>query len=1209
MLIDQHGVPIVYREPFEFNGPCWVDERRPGETILEMVRSVPNLPDLFMTRGVVCINGEVVPREMWAYVRPKPTRAELPIAVTMHWPLGGGGRSTLKTIVGIVAALALIVVTAGIAGGALGVAGPIFGGAFLFGAGSTSAALLAGAVGIAGALAISALTAPPTTQDVGGSAQAALGGGETLNSDNKEAAGASGNVIDPGGAIPRVIGTRKVFPPFACEPVVELVDQDEYVEAVFILNGPHLIEDIRIDGALITDAEDVEFETREGWDSDTALTLVARQGRTLVPNLTLSEHVTTDDGHTLKHQSSPSTDLPVWHSFVARPYPDEIWIHLFLPGGLTNTTGSAGQIASLPFRVRMRRRGTVSWINLPEFHLGDQSAKQLRRAIIIKWDTAPAIPSVPTASGWVGAFVSVPTQDQVPGGDSPQWTAHSYFDDGSGSIALVSGTEASSRVRNVALYDNRVEVFLDENTFERGIYEFEIKRGYTFVWNALTPATYVNGGVILNYFWYFTSAGSNQILAQTGASSRTQLIRVVSIWNEPPITTPGSFAAIALKAQNRNVQRVSCSASGYVLDTIGSPDNWNTYTTTSNPAPHYRDVLGGSLNLFPLDSDLIDDASLFAWRTLCATNDWTCDSIINDMRTQDVLGLIASCGYARPYQSDIYGVIVDNDRSLNVPTQVFSRVNANNVRYERAFVQPPEAFVITYRSEAEDDDRAQIIVYQQDPSIAQEGNFESISYDGIVEENKVDARGRFDLDQANLRSTFYYLDTDVEALVCRRGDLVALQHDILTSRCGDGHIVRKTLSAGNIAGVVLDSKITIVGGNTGIAIRRTDGTISTHALSNIGGETETLTLTTPFADTGTILGFDDTSREYGSLVVAGALATEYLRMLVHTITPTKDLGATVTLIDEAPGLVRYNVANYAANAVRTHYRGIGNLRAGTTQRQQIQARLPGTGNMSNNVRFPVLPNELLSTFSGASTLRAPTQHKLTTSASYAGASTFSAQAPQQVSLSFLGTTFASGPATQVSANIDLGTSGNLVIVISGSSFASTLGVTTISIAGNTGATQQILAQRTNRGMTGIYTLSGAATGLQTVTITFNASFAFGAFTIYSISGHSSMTPASTASDTTSNSAVAATLNVPANGGVVGSLVGTGVGADLTSAAWTSLTEDVDSKAVPSGPSDRLYSTAHASQQPANASYNGGATLTGTGTINCTGAWAVWSAAT
>src|SRR5262249_40651224 len=147
---------------------------------------------------------------------------------------------------------------------------------------------------------------------------------------------------------------------------------------------------------------------------------------------------------------------------------------------------------------------------------------------------------------------------------------------------------------------------------------------------------------------------------------------------------------------------------------------------------------------------------LVAWRTLCNSNSWTCDSIINDTRTQDVLSLLASCAYARPYQSDVYGVIVDNDRSGDAPIQVFSRRNCSNLRYERAFARVPAGFNVTYRDDSLDDDQAQVTVYQRDPTDSDLTLLESVSYDGLVDVAKVTKRAQFDLDQANLRSTFYY---------------------------------------------------------------------------------------------------------------------------------------------------------------------------------------------------------------------------------------------------------------------------------------------------------------------------------------------------------------------------------------------------------------------------------------------------------------------
>jgi hypothetical protein len=96
----------------------------------------------------------------------------------------------------------------------------------------------------------------------------------------------------------------------------------------------------------------------------------------------------------------------------------------------------------------------------------------------------------------------------------------------------------------------------------------------------------------------------------------------------------------------------------------------------------------------------------------------------------------------------------------------------------------------------------------------------------------------------------------------------------------------------------------VVGITTGIAIRHDDGTISTHALANASGDADTLTLATPVADTSAIPGFADTGFTYGALVVAGRLGSEYRRLLVAGIAPDKTGKATLTLVDEAPDLVR-----------------------------------------------------------------------------------------------------------------------------------------------------------------------------------------------------------------------------------------------------------------------------------------------------------------
>ncbi len=913
----QHNlVPVTYRAPFAIGLEPWRDVREHGQTILEIVQSVPDLPGGFINRGgVVCINGEIVPRNLWSLVRPKATSDVLPITVTLHWPLqspggGGEGRSTTKSIIGLVAAIALLAVTAAISGGTLL---PAVSGAIPSIFGITGAQILAGAVGVAGALAISALTAPPTTSP---SAQIA----NDTNQDNRDPAGAGGNTIAPGGSVPRVIGTRKVFPPFICEPIVQLVNtEDEQVEAVLGLNGPHSIDDIKIDNVSIDDAPPgIEVQTASGETGAPALTLIQRHGRTTNLQVSLSQHKLQSDDRSLLNQDYIN-DIPIWHRMTTFDSPDTVWIHLLFPGGVTNATGSDS--VGIPFRMRMREVGTTSWINFPEFHFSQKAARPLRRQIRIVFTASPfsGVTGLDKAErDWYYARHTVPQQGTFPFSSTTgtTWAADSYFTGGPGSNDYVwFGNEASTKLNNMAFSSDGMVFYINPSSIPQGRYEIELIRGWAYLQGTFGRNLYTISSIDIDFFGARTIAGVYATTTdQTGLVSTVALVRIVSIWNQHPVATvaQSKFALIAIKAKNRQINRVSCVASGLVSKWNGS--SWSyTSTGSSNPAAHYRDVLLGSLNHDPVDSTQVDDDGLVTWYNLCTTLQWTVDAIIDDMRTQDVLELIASCGYARPYQSDLYGVTIDNDRSADAPVQVFSRINTIGMKYDKAFARVPSGLIITYHRITKDYDNDQEVVLQTDLSVGVTGLYESISYDGIIRQGQIQARGKFDLDQANLRSTFYSFETDIESLVCRRGSLVALQHDILTSRMGDAHIKTVLTSGGNITGLVLDAQVPsgVFSSGAGVAIRRTAGAVSVHQVASeshgSNGDGSTIMFTTPFAIPvgNTIVGYDDTNDEYGCLVVGGDLGSEYKRMLVFSITPTKDLRANVVLVDEAQDLVRF----------------------------------------------------------------------------------------------------------------------------------------------------------------------------------------------------------------------------------------------------------------------------------------------------------------
>jgi hypothetical protein len=192
------------------------------------------------------------------------------------------------------------------------------------------------------------------------------------------------------------------------------------------------------------------------------------------------------------------------------------------------------------------------------------------------------------------------------------------------------------------------------------------------------------------------------------------------------------------------------------------------------------------------------------------------------------------------------------------------------------------------------------------------GRLEQVTYEGLVTEAEVIAKALYDQAQTDLRDAFYTLDAPAEAIVCRRGSLVGVQHDSLEEHSGSGRVIDITHDgSGDITALRLDGMVPVqneadllsvadilaepdmlsIGARTGCVIRR-HASRTTHALSNASGETDLLTFSPAISPAGI---------DIGTLVATGPLTRELLRLIVFAIEPRPDLTATLTLVDEASG--------------------------------------------------------------------------------------------------------------------------------------------------------------------------------------------------------------------------------------------------------------------------------------------------------------------
>lgn len=899
-------VPIMYR-PHPIYQDMYCGAVNSGQTILEAIESIPDLEDRFFDVGIVRMNGDIVPRAMWQHVRMKPYDDSKPVVLTMHMDPAGGISKKVKNIILIVAAVALVAATGFIGAGGLATLFPGVFSAAAFGAGTLGASLAAAAVGAAGALALSALTPSPISADTGAE-------GVT----NKAESYARGNLIEPGGAVPRVIGTFRIFPVLACQPITEVFDDgDTVVEALFMLAGPHEMSGLKVEDIGINDIVGIQTEIRQGFEDDPPITLISRHGFTKQANLELSRHkmLPVASSQFMRDADTADQDSPQWTTLRTKLDPDEFWIQLALIEGLYDVNaGTTNQVFFMA--LRMAPDGTDDYINLPLLHLEDNRPQQLKRAIKLIWSAAaPTVSTIATTTkGWNRIFQFWPVANvalySVDGAKSDMmpWIA-----DGSFAVSPVtSGANTKTADQRIRTTESTVELYLDPTIFPRGQrWKVQVKRGWTQPFNVTTYTTGVEGANgVQDYFGYYVSGANRAIrFSQDNRPSRTIIANIISVYHIHPIARK-NMALIAIKATNQAINSFSVLASGLVNDWNGT--EWLGLVSTSNPAPHLRELWAGIFNADPLESDLIDEANFVAWRAWCILFNRTVDMIADGRTVLELSNIIAACGRARVRMSDLWGVFYDRSHEdiTDTPVQIFSPRTSNNFAFMKAFEQRPHAFRVTWRDASNDYNEDELYVAAPDAKLSDATIFEAISIEGIVEEQKVRNRVFYDHLQLYYRDAIFSLDVDFAALVCRMGDFVGVNHDAMILQHGHARIKVVTLIAGLVSSITLDDEVLVedvtvdlfaladvfatpdffaIDVHTGVALSLSDntGSVITKPVSNAPGVTKILTFSPTFAPPAGL--------EPGIYATVGRTERIYGEFIVVTINPTGDLNASLIL--------------------------------------------------------------------------------------------------------------------------------------------------------------------------------------------------------------------------------------------------------------------------------------------------------------------------
>lgn len=312
----------------------------------------------------VVLNGIHIPACWWQYVTVKPeVNGNLNLCIVQK----------KGQVLPVLASVALIALTAGI--GTFGV--PFAAAGSTFAAGGFGASALAAGVGIAGQLAINALTAPPSIR-------------KQQQERTQSSAGVSVNQLTPLELLPTLHGEIIVSPPVLFPPWTELDGDKIIVTAGFGIQGRNLVSEVKVNNNDIDTFDDIEYETTEGAPGEAPsvvplMTVIEQADNVLLSNFDTALLYTTQDP--LTDQVTPENSAPKWHPFKTKGTVDEIRIRFIEPAGIVKSDD--GSAAAVPIRIQIRKVGDVTWLKLPTLHLQDVrlGAGPFRAVVTLKFQT------------------------------------------------------------------------------------------------------------------------------------------------------------------------------------------------------------------------------------------------------------------------------------------------------------------------------------------------------------------------------------------------------------------------------------------------------------------------------------------------------------------------------------------------------------------------------------------------------------------------------------------------------------------------------------------------------------------------------------------------------------------------------------------------------------------------------------------------------
>lgn len=413
--------------------------------------------------------------------------------------------------------------------------------------------------------------------------------------------------------------------------------------------------------------------------------------------------------------------------------------------------------------------------------------------------------------------------------------------------------------------------------------------------------------------------GSTSYAGTTAASFDTaQLTALRSIKHTNPSKTGTLKLALRIQATdqlNGVINQLSVLGQQKIKTYNTTTHAWDAPSTNYNPAWVYYWLLTACPGMAKLvGEDRMDLQAFIDWAADCTSKSFTSQGMLDKaISAGELFKMVLASGRAAFAMRDgLYSVIYDRDTL--VPVQHFTPANSSNFSGQRVFIDMPHAIRAQFQNPALNWQQDEIIVLADGYSfngLGPRGNpsgqpaatkFETMAFPYCTDPIQVWQLARYQMAQGIYRPNVYNWKADAENLVCTRGDLVYMNHDVTDWGNGFGLVSSTHITGSTVDKLNLAEPFFPVSGKTMTVRVRTKDAV-TH-LSNIsawsnGNSTDgylTITLATPMP----------TTVDTGDLYMIGTTAQATTKLLITRIEPGEDLTASLTAVEYSADCQAYD---------------------------------------------------------------------------------------------------------------------------------------------------------------------------------------------------------------------------------------------------------------------------------------------------------------